>query len=51
MRSPCLGKKRSSKMGVMSTPTKKPVRNAELERAARKEQPFRNVDLNRHLFA
>ena len=42
--SPTLNKRRSSKTGVMmSTPTKKPVRNVEIEMAAKKEDPFRDL--------
>jgi len=49
--SPGLTKRRSSKVGVMSTPTKKPVsRNPEVvEMAARKEDPFRDLEPKREL--
>ena len=43
-------KKRVSKSGIMTTPTKKPVRNAELEGAAKKECPFRDLEPRRSLF-
>ena len=48
--SPGLTKRRSSKVGVMSTPTKKPVsRNSAVEMAARKEDPFRDLEPKREL--
>lgn len=43
-------KRRISKSGVMSTPTKKPVRTVDLELAARKENPFRDLESKRNLF-
>lgn len=43
-------RKRASKGGVMTTPTKKPVRQAELEGAAKKECPFRDLEPRRSLF-
>ena len=41
-------RKRTSKM--QTTPMKKPVRSAELERAAKKEEPFRELDVRRNIF-
>ena len=49
--SPCLGRKKPSKMGVLSTPTKKPVRHSEIERAAKKEEPYRELNLKKNIFA
>lgn len=45
-------KRRASKGAMMSTPTKKPVRSAvELDRAAKKECPFRDLNPKKILFS
>ena len=49
--SPCLTRKKTSKTAVLSTPTKKPVRSLEIERAAKKEEPFREMQLRNNIFA
>lgn len=49
--SPCLTRKKTSKTAVLSTPTKKPVRSLEIEMAAKKEEPFREMQLRKNIFA
>lgn len=43
-------KLKNTRLGIMTTPTKKPVRKEDLELAAKKECPFRELDPKRNLF-